>query len=219
MSYCAICGGTGWKIDGTPCGCKAIKDDLYAGAVFLDIPETYRGVVFNPVLLPNKYGEVYRNTIKNYYEQISGLRWKCHNLLICADAQSGKSVFAYSLMQTLFRKDIDVFPMFDVLELKRIMLDMDYGKPQTFGVESPVKLYEVPYLFAIVPPMTVYDIYDTTAMLISRRVRRGNSTILLYNGTWGQLIQNDGRGVLKNMKGNGSLTSIEVSSWTEEKGD
>lgn len=217
MSYCAICGGTGWKLDGTPCGCKAVKGDLYGDITCLDIPETYRGLAFNTILLPVKYGDAYKNTMKNYYEQISSLRWRCRNLLLCAPAQSGKSVFAYSLIQELFRRGIDVFPMYDVLEIKRIMLDMEYGKQQSLKVENPILLYEVPYLFAVIPPLLNFDTYDTTAMLVARRVRRGGSTILLYSGTWNQLVSNDSRGSLKNMKGNGSLTTVEVSSWSEKE--
>ena len=98
-----------------------------------------------------------------------------------------------------------------------MMLDIEYNKNKSMGYENPMELYEVPYLFAVIPPMTVFDTYDATAMLVARRVRRGNSTILFYGGTWNQLVFNDSKGSLKNMKGNGSLTTLEVTSWEGPK--
>lgn len=215
--YCPKCGGTGVLIDGTPCTCKVTESELYVGVECFDVPEAYRGIHFDSIILPGKFGDVYRNTMKNYYEQISSLRWKCHNLLVCAESQSGKTVFAYSALQELFRKDIDVFPIFDVLELRRIMQDIEYGRDSSLGVSEPQRLYEVPYLFAMVPPLTINDTYSAIAMLVARRVRRGGSTILFYSGTWNQLVIGDVRGILKSMKGDGSLTTIEVSSWQKKE--
>lgn len=217
MQYCAKCGNSGYLLDGSPCGCRAVAAELYSGVECLDIPEAYRGLKFSADMLPPRMGDAYKNTLKNFYEQITSLRLKCHNLLICSPMQTGKSIFAYSAMQELFRMDIDVFPMFDILEIKRIMIDIEYNRAQSLGVDSPLKLFTAPYVFAYIPPMTTYDVYDTAAMLIARRVRRGNSTILLYGGTWNQLILNDNKGSLKNMKGNGSLTTIDVSSWEEKE--
>lgn len=213
MKYCTKCGNTGVRIDGSPCDCRMHLSELYDGVECLDIPETYRGLKFNEVSLPSDMGPAYANFMKNIFLQITTLGWKCKNIIICSPPQTGKSVLAYSAIQDLFRKDIPVFPVFDILEIKRIMLDIDYNKQQSMGVDNPLMLYTVPYLFAIMPPMTNYDTFDAAAMLISRRTRRGNSTILLYEGHWNQLVSNDSKGSLKNLKGNGSLTTIEVNSW------
>lgn len=213
MSYCPKCGGTGILISGEPCDCKTRLSDLYVGVDCLDIPEAYRGLNFDKIMLPAELGPAYQNWMSNMYEQLVSLRWKCKNAIICSPPQSGKSVLAYSVIRELFRRGIDVFPLFDILEIKRIMTDIEYNKPQSLDVDKPMRLYTAPYVFAFIPPMTNYDTYDTAAMLIARRTRRGNSTILLYGGSWNFLIANDSKGSLKNLEGNGSLTTIEVNNW------
>ena len=212
LSYCAKCGGTGYLIDGTPCDCKSREDDLYMGMECMEIPETYRGLKFEPLLLPNKLGDIYKNYMNKVFNDITSLRWKGKNELICAPAQSGKSVLAYCCMQTLFRKDIDVFPMYDVLELKKMMMDIEYGRLKDNGR----LLYESPYIFAYIPPILNFDVFDTVAMLVARRVRRGNSTILLYSGNWEYLKAADQKGSLRNMEGTGSLTTIHISNFHAE---
>lgn len=212
-TYCPKCGGSGYLLDNTPCDCRMHESDLYDGVDCLEIPETYRTVKFNELLLPNSMGEAYRAFMKNLYGQLISLRWKCKNAVICSPMQTGKSVLAYSVIQELFRKDIPVIPIYDVLEIKRIMLDIEYNRNKSMGLDTPSLLYEVPYVFAIIPPMLTYDTYDAAAMLVARRVRRGLSTILFYEGNWNQLISNDSKGSLKNMKGDGTLTTVEVNSW------
>lgn len=217
MSYCPKCGNTGVLLDGTLCDCKAHEQDLFDSVTCLQIPETYRGIKFEGLMLPNYMGETYKNTLVSYYEQIVSLRWKCRNLVICSPQQTGKSIFAYSAIQELFRKGVGVFQLFDILEIKRVMQDIEYNRQQSLGIDNPLNLFLVPYLFVYMPPITNYDTYDTAALLLSRRVRRGNSTVFLYEGTWNQLVFNDSKGSLKGLKGNGSLTTVEVSSWENPK--
>lgn len=215
--YCPKCGNTGVLLNGDPCDCRLHMSDLYEGVECLDIPEAYRGLQFNPIMLPSRMGPAYSAFMNNVYEQITSMRWKCKNAIICSSPQTGKSILAYSAIQELFRREIPVFPLFDILEIKRIMTDIEYNKPQSLGVENPMLLYTAPYVFAIMPPLTNYDTYDTAAMLIGRRTRRGNSTILLYEGAWNQLIYGDSKGSLKGLEGNGSLTTIEVNSWNAKE--
>lgn len=216
MGYCPKCGNTGVLLDGTPCDCKAREEQLFEGVQCLEIPEAYRGIKFDATILPGDMGPAYAAFMRSLYDQIVSLRLKCKNLIICSPQQTGKSILAYSAIQELFRKEIPVFPLYDLLEIKRIMLDIEYGKQRSMDIDNPLNLYTVPYVFAFVPPLTNYDVYDAAAMLIARRVRRGNSTILLYEGNWNFLAAGDAKGSLKNMKGNGSLTTIEVNSWAKK---
>lgn len=213
MKYCPKCGNTGILIDGTPCDCKLKLSDLYSGVECLEIPEAYRGLEFDKIFLPSKLGDAYKNYMDNVYNQLISMRWKCKNAIICSPAQSGKTILAYTVIKELFRREIEVFPLMDILEIRKVMQDLEYNKQQSMGVDNPMRLYTAPYLFAVMPPMTNYDTFDTAAMLIARRTRRGNSTILLYEGTWNQLVAGDTKKSLKNMEGNGSLNTIEVNSW------
>lgn len=217
MSYCPKCGGTGVLLDGSPCDCKTRESDLFADVVCLEIPETYRGIRFDPLMLPSSMGPVYRAYMGDLYSQITSLRYKCKNTLICSPQQTGKSVMAYSTIQELFRRNIPVFPLYDLLEIKRMMLDLEYGKSKSLDADNILDLYSVPYLFAYIPAILNYDVFDSAALLISRRVRRGNSTILLYEGNWSYLSAADQKGSLKNMKGSGALTTIEVNSWSSKE--
>lgn len=212
VAYCPKCGNTGVLIDGTPCDCQLHLSDLYSGVECLDIPEAYRGLKFDGAYLSSRLPG-YRQFMENVYNQIVSLRWKCKNAIICSPPQTGKSVLAYSLIQELFRREIEVFPLMDILEIRKVMMDLEYNKPQSLGVENPMRLYTAPYVFAVMPPLTNFDTFDAAAMLVARRTRRGNSTILLYEGTWNQLVSGDTKKSLKNMEGNGSLTTIEVNSW------
>ena len=212
VAYCPKCGTTGVLIDGTPCDCHLHLSDLYSGVECLDIPEAYRSLKFDGAYLPSKLPG-YRQFMENVYNQIVSLRWKCKNAIICSPPQTGKSVLAYSLIQELFRREIEVFPLMDILEIRKVMMDLEYNKPQSLGVEKPMRLYTAPYVFVVMPPLTNFDTFDAAAMLVARRTRRGNSTILLYEGTWNQLVAGDTKKSLKNMEGNGSLTTIEVNSW------
>ena len=74
-------------------------------------------------------------------------------------------------------------------------------------------------LFVRSPSVITYDTYNNMSMLLDRRVRRGGSTIFLYNGTWRSLTSIDKRGTLKFLQGDGSGTSLEVSSWYKETDD
>lgn len=56
MSYCPKCGGTGVLLDGSPCDCKTRESDLFADVVCLEIPETYRGIRFDPLNASIVYG-------------------------------------------------------------------------------------------------------------------------------------------------------------------
>lgn len=214
MKYCPICGGTGVLLDGTPCPCQQNEDDIYSGADCLSIPETYRGVAFNSILLPKNMGTYYAKFMQDTYDMLTSLRWRNKNIIICSPAQTGKSVLAYTVVQSLFKKGLDVFPLMDILEIKRVMQDIEYNRSTSLGVENPQILLTTPYLFAYIPASLTYDVFDTAAVLVSRRVRRGNSTILLYQGNWNYLASADTKGSLKNMAGSGALTTVEVHNFT-----
>lgn len=77
--------------------------------------------------------------------------------------------------------------------------------------------YEVPYLFLTIPTEVTDPIRSGIATVIDRRVRRGNSTIFLYAGTWGMLTYNDRFSTLKNLQGDGSFHSVDVVSFKKQE--
>lgn len=218
--YCPICGNTGFiPPDNIPCSCRSNIKDIYEDVTCLEIPETYRAIKFNADMVSAEMGQAYRSFLASLYEQISSTRWKCKNLLLCAPPQSAKSVLAYTCMQTLFRKSVDVFPLYDMLEIKKIMLDLEYNRSKTLDGLSTSLVLTVPYLFAYIPTYLNYDVFDMCNMLVSRRSRRGNSTILLYSGYWGAIEAADTKKSLVYMKGDGTLSTVEVSTWSRKISD
>ena len=79
--------------------------------------------------------------------------------------------------------------------------------------------YEVPYLFLKIPTEVTQQIRSGISTIIDRRVRRGNSTIFLYNGSWGMLTYDDRFGTIKNLQGDGTFHTVEVISFKRQGDD
>ena len=177
MDYCPECGGTHIKLDGTACECTLNVESIFSDVVCLDIPEQYQGVVFSDTIVPKDLGEYYPKYLQELYDKITSLQLQNKNIIICSPASHSKTIMAYSAIQSLFRMNVPIAPLYDILEIRRISADIDLGK------ESNTIIFDAPYLFAKVPIDTNFSVYASIASLLDRRVRRGNSTILLYNGS------------------------------------
>ncbi len=215
--YCTDCGNTGILLDGTPCSCKFNMKSFYDSVSCMEIPEQYRGVHFNSAILPHDIHESYGNYLSALHKDITSLKLQHKNICICSPVAHGKKVFAYSCIEDLFRHGIPVYPVYDVLELKHITLDMDLGRKLSYDAKDPEKIYTVPYLFVEVPRMSNWEVYDSIAMLMSRRVRNGMCTIFLYAGTWNHLVQFDKQETLIGLAGDGRFNTIEVKTWGVDK--
>lgn len=211
--YCPKCGNTGIQIDGSPCDCKFRAETVYESVSCLDIPDQYRGVIFNKFLLPKDVHESYGEYMTSLHDEIGQCRLHGKSICICSPISHGKTVFAYSCIEQLFRHGIPTFPLFDALEIKRIMLDVDMCRKPMYEVEHPEYMATAPYLFIKVPRVTTWEVYDTLATVIDRRVRRSNSTILLYDGSWESLIKRDSFSILSGMQGDGTYNTLEVKNW------
>lgn len=213
MSYCVKCGNTGIDINGNVCTCRANVESIFEAVSCLDVPEQYRGLKFNKALLPKDLNEAYGEYLQSVYDKMLVGKWQQHNVVIASPIGHGKSILAYSCLENLFRRGLPTFPLFDVLELKRIIFDMDTGRKQGYSVENPEELITVPILFVRIPRLSTREVYDTMSVILDRRVRRGNSTIFLYSGSWSYLVNGDKSGLLQGMVGDGSFGTVEVKSW------
>ena len=102
-------------------------------------------------------------------------------------------------------------PLYDVLEIRRKMMDYDMGR------SDEESLYTVPYLFVRIPAEVNYLVRTTIATILDRRVRQGHTTIFLYNGTWGTLTYGDDTGIISGLQGDGSFTSLDVYSYSKQR--
>lgn len=206
MSYCAICGGTGIKLDGSLCDCKSSLDNIFEGTICVDVPTQYQGIVFNSDLVPSDISGGYAKFLQKTYDDITSLRFS-KNIAICSPAGHSKTVLAYSCIQNLFRKKIQIAPLLDVMEIRTIMADIDMGKSEDYAV------LDAPYLFVKIPLEASFQMYATISLLLDRRVRRGKYTIFLYNGPWSDLVYTDNRSIMKSLAGDGSFMTIENNTW------
>jgi hypothetical protein len=104
-----------------------------------------------------------------------------------------------------------VVPLYDVLELRRMMYDYDMGRV------NMADFYDVKYLFVKIPVELTFPARAAVVTLIDRRVRRGNSTIFIYNGSWHALTLGDDNGIISGLQGDGSFASLQVHNfWKKE---
>lgn len=211
MGYCPKCGNTGRRLDGSPCDCQLPTDTIYNDLVGIDIPEQYQGVRFAQPLVPIDCGEFYSKTLDDLHKQITSMQLVNQNLCICSPPMHSKTIWAYSCIQNLFRQRLQVVPLWDVLEIRRRMYDYDMGRT------NDADYYDVKYLFVKIPAEVTQPVRATIATLIDRRVRKGNSTIFLYNGTWANLTFGDEQGILKGLQGDGSFSSLKVYSFKRKE--
>lgn len=216
--YCAKCGNTGViPLTNEQCDCRLNKEFLFDSIACLDVPEQYQGLTFNEELVDSDMGGAYKAFLSKTHSDLTSMKLKYHNLLICSPPSTSKTIWTYSIMQTLFRKGIDTFPLYDIYEIKRILLDMDFGRKGVYEVENPESIITVPYLFTRIPILVESDAYEVIAMLLDRRVRRGTSTIFLHNGSWESLTRKDSFGIMSSLVGDGSYCTLENKTWRKLK--
>lgn len=213
MSYCPLCMGTGLDIDNNVCSCQVNVKSYYDAVSCLTIPDQYRGVAFNPILVPKDVHESYTKYLQEVHDNVTNMKWRYKNVLIASPIGHSKSILAYSCIEALFRNGVTTFPVYDVLEIKRIWTDLDLCRKPLYDVSNPEDLLDTPILFVKIPRSYSWEVFDTIAMILDRRVRRGHSTIFLYDGTYNQLAYHDKQNVLTGLVGNGSYNTLEVKSW------
>lgn len=213
MSYCVKCGNTGIDIDGNVCSCRFNAKSFFDTISCLDIPEQYRGIQFSKILVPKDLPEAYADYLQSIYDTVIAGKWNQHNVMLCSPIGHSKTILAYSCIEVLFRNGIPTFPVFDILEIKRILLDMDLCRKPTYEVEHPDYILTVPLLFVKIPRVSNWEVFDTISLVLDRRVRRGNSTIFLFDGSWSQLVYNDRNNILTGLLGDGSYNTVESKSW------
>ena len=213
VKYCPDCLGTGLDINNNVCHCRFNAKSFYDTVSCLDIPEQYRGIAFNKSLVPHDLHESYANYLQSTHDLITSGKWKQHNVIITSPINHSKTILAYSCLEVLFRNGIPTFPVYDCLEIKRMLTDLDLCRKQIYDIENPESILTVPILFVKVPRVTSREVYDVMALLLDRRVRRGNSTIFLFDGAWSTLVYNDKYHILKGLMGDGAYNTLEVKSW------
>lgn len=207
MKFCAKCGGTGILLNGEMCDCAKTVPDFYSDSACFEIPEQYRDVVFTEELVPDNWSGSYRKFLSKLHTDISTMSVTSRNWLICSPPKHAKTIFVYATMRRLFRANIGVYPLNDILEIKNKILEYD--------VESDEELFKVPYLFIRIPALLNSEVFELCSMLLDRRVRKNLSTVFIFNGSWERICAADKYGAFTPYKGDGSYCTYSVNSWKE----
>ena len=217
IKYCIKCGGDGIDGDGRPCDCRKKISSAYDAVCCMDIPEQYRGITFARELLPPDVDTSYGEFLQDLYRAIMSGILPQENYLIASPIGHGKTIFAYSCIEQLFRRGFSIFPIYDVLEIINILTNFDLGRKQDYDISEPGQLCEVPLLFVKIPRVSRYEIFDAISMILDRRVRRGGITIFLFDGTYNYLSSLDRNHVLEGLVGDGHYTTVKVKSWSQNR--
>lgn len=217
--YCSKCGNTGEIFaTGESCYCKKGQvSDVFNTTPCLHVPEQYRGLQFDTNLVPADCSSYYPYYLEKLQQEIRTMKLRNQNIFIGAPAKHSKTIFAETLIQELFRKAVDTFPLVDVLELKRYLSDYDRGKKSTDYPEEypPIGLiYTTPYLFLKLPADLGYETFITLKQILDRRLRRnGSVTIVLSDYPWSYIIKADKTGILEGLVGDGSFGTLQNKSF------
>ena len=203
--YCELCGNTLSDIMGNPCECTN-KPISYSPILnHCDfIPKIYKGIKFNKDLVKSSMPEIYGNFLDKTRNLL--IRGKFHkNLLLCSPINTSKTIWVYDIIGTLFSLNQEVAPYFDLLEIKRILLDI-YSKDFDY-------IYTVPILFVKIPLEVNKYIFNSIETLIDRRIKKDVFTILTYQGNYKALSGVDEFNLLSDLRGDGSFKSILIEQY------
>lgn len=221
--YCGKCGNTGIIFEsGERCECKrGSLSEFENESVCLSVPEQYRGVLFNSVLVQRDLGEIYPRFLETLYTDMITLKHRNKNVFVSSPAKHSKTVFAYSVIQSLFRKNMAVFPLMDVLELRHIINELDFGRKPVILQDSevdPMNMYTTPYLFVKMPAELSYAVFETINLILGRKLRCGGEVIILSDFGWNYVSAADKRGTFTDLLGDGSFGTLENKSFYRKEG-
>jgi len=223
--YCAKCGNTGEIFaTGGRCDCDLGSGEInFNDSACLAIPEQYRGLAFNTELIPTDVGDYYPKYLGELHRDISTMKLRNTNIFLAAPPKHAKTCLAYTAIQNLYKKNVEVFPLYDILELRRFMQDFDWGKKSAELEEAGYTvqgLYSVQYLFVKIPSEVSFAVFDALKLLLDRRLRRnGGVTILLSDYGWNYIAEADKRGIFTAMLGDGSFGTINNKTFYRKVGE
>lgn len=215
---CEFCGGTHVLPAGGACP-HCIDDTVFEITDYcLTIPHDYRGVQFNREALPDDLGEEYKATLDKVYKRVIDIKNSRRNYLIASPAKHGKSILCYSAIQILYQQHIPTFPLLDIGEMRRLMIDMELGST-SYVLEDmdavPAFIYTAPILFVRIPNMITFTTIDTILTLLDRRTRRSNATVFIYNGCIEEINKIDKYNKLKSLFIDGTSGTLIVKSFRD----
>ena len=206
MDTCLKCGGTGRLVNGTPCpDCSGTI--IKSIPVVQGIPVQYQGVNFDKKFLPEKEQKTYGTFMEELLINIvNDFAFYQKNLLICSRPNSGKTVWAYSLISLLSAKGYTIPNLRDITEVRNILNSYDNKEEAALWSTARCAIIKLPR--DMQPWM-----FDVMSYVIERRVRSDGFTIFLFGGTKDDLQFIDKYGRLQHLTGTGAYNTIKIESF------
>lgn len=211
-TYCPKCGGTGFDpITQERCTCANALHLSISGISCLDIPKQYAGKSFNPKLVPKDCGDIYVSYMTKLHEDLITQKLIHYNGLICSPIAHSKSVLAYSVIETLYRKNVPTFPVMTTAEIRGVMSNIDSGIDTVIGTSTSASNFVLaPYVFIKIPILIEWSTFPVIMEIMDRRVRRGLSTLFFYDGDYETLVKLDRQNIIGQLSGDGSYMTLDV---------
>lgn len=205
MSECLKCGGTGIDVLGNICDCT--KEKEISIPYVANIPAVYQSCEFSQQLVPMRLNRKYGIELEDIINFISKKGRYNSNLLICSPPNTGKTIFAYSILRHLYLKGVQVPDLLDLIEVKELIMSTSYDEDV---INKKNKIITSPILIVKIPLDIPIKFAETMSTILERRVRKNGNTIFLYGNTVQNLKNQDKYGVLNNIIKDGSYNSIRV---------
>lgn len=208
MGVCLRCGGTGLQVSGKPCTCGAYNEKLVLPP-HMKIPLQYQRIKYDKRFIR----EELRLTLGVFMEQLlkeitADLYAFCKNYIICAPANSGKTVWAYNLYAVLYSKGESMPDIFDLMQVREVLLNY-----YTDNLDMLDKVNNAKVMVIRIPMDLPNKFVDTISTIVDRRVRNNCPTIFIYNGSKADLYAQDRFGKLRFLEGDGSYNTLCIKSF------
>lgn len=209
---CLSCGGTGIDALGNPCSCGCSKNEVIL-PTSLKIPMQYQSVKYDKAFIRSELQGTLGVFMERLLENAVSNLYTFHtNYIICAPANSGKTVWAYNLYGRLYAKGIAMPDLMDLMQVRKILLNY-YNEDK-----EQEKLINSAKLMVVKLPQDLPDKFpETISMIIERRVRNNCSTFFLYNGSRKDLLAQDRFGKMKYLEGDGAYNTVCIESFWEKE--
>lgn len=208
---CLMCDGDGITALGEPCPLCSGKRNDFCFSVNPWIPIQYQGNRYSASALPLVMHE-WALEMEQLREDIVQ-RIDQKNYLICSPYRTGKTVWAYDLLECLAKAGQRVEPIADLMDIRRIM----YSYKED-DINTMVKLMAVPVLVVRIPPLVNSSSIQTMQALLYKRVANNGQTIFLFPGNYYAMAEECGnKEMLSTLIGDGSLGSIKLKNYRRNK--
>ena len=212
-SNCLKCGGTGKLVDGKPCpDCSdELRKESQQKFIQSSVPSQYQDKTFDVAFVPMSeregYGKFMDGLLTDIYKDPGAYQ---KNMLICSRPNSGKTIWAYTLVKILADKGYVVPPVLDLIQVRDAL---NYSTRDTELSESISKSR---CLIVKIPADVTFWMIDIIMYILERRVPNNGFTIFLFNGNYEQLKQADKNKRLSHLRGDGGWHTIKVEDFNYE---